>query len=387
MYNGLDGLFGNPLALRPNMFGAIGGPMMLEGRGTSSSRGLLFQVKRYQQLYQLVGRAHNNDVLETPVKLKITLPNFEQVVDQLSTEEAARGERLATWFNHGSVSGYSDLREHNSEREILAENFQIEPELLREVEKIWGQHFYPQQDLVGTYLIGLGDTTEDRRLVVNGQFKADANEGSWVAFYPDVPHEVKTVSKGHCAVLALKIFHKDSNDATSSSLGGEFNLPPALHTASTELITSLELPFGLILDRKYCMGTTELSGVDATLYSIAKNTPDTITPMIVPVMIHTATFEPWGDDDVKAQTVTKVQPFTAANAIIDAVKNLKDIPFYDFHGPEGTQSVEWSSKSEDVNYKGKEAGAEDRDIVYLSYALFCLPSSSNLEALLPDFPA
>lgn len=65
----------------------------------------------------------------------------------------------------------------------------------------------PEKDLVGTFLVGLGDTSSSSA----GNFRiaektSRAERCSWVAFHPDVIHEVTKLVDGYRAVIAFKMF-------------------------------------------------------------------------------------------------------------------------------------------------------------------------------------
>ena len=73
----------------------------------------------------------------------------------------------------------------------------------------------PAADLVGSALIGLGDTSDEQAgLLLETKpelWRADA--GSWIMFYPDVVHEVKKVTSGYRATLAFKmVYTKEAHE-------------------------------------------------------------------------------------------------------------------------------------------------------------------------------
>ncbi|THU81101.1 hypothetical protein K435DRAFT_767511 [Dendrothele bispora CBS 962.96] len=430
----------------------ISGPGHNVSRGDPIRRRIwqedLQEIKNFQQVYKQKGRVYQEGYLDTPFKLKITLPDYtfeDSIPIHVIDPEYGRpgssgydaGKRLSTWYRHGKPSGYGDLREHvtkfdrdvRSAREIAAENFQVEPVLLREVEKHWKNHFYPpnvraepykihmygpgdkfdehrdtpQTDLVGTFLVGLGDNTWSCHLVVDGSNESSATEGSWVAFYPDVPHKVKTIINEHHfsgkyrAVLALKIFRDDTQALSDDNL---LSMDFELGAAAEQLLTNLEVPFGLVLDHKYCLGTTELSGVDAIIHSCAKKVPHILQPVIIPIVIRSRWLRGWYcpdrlnrkiKDERVEQTVTFVEALTNELIGVESDKPLerwnalKEIPFYDLRGePENIvkhSSVVWSNHEEEINYVGNEADGERADSVYLSYAILCLDPDFEVQSL------
>jgi hypothetical protein len=124
--------------------------------------------------------------------LRITRPGceFNNVVDQYSS---TIDNLLHDWFEHSAISGYGDMRslqtkvdsEVRNAREIPASEFEVEPEFLKQIQNLWSAHFlprsvraepykihlygpgghfkshrdHPEKGLVGTFLVGLGDTS------------------------------------------------------------------------------------------------------------------------------------------------------------------------------------------------------------------------------------
>jgi hypothetical protein len=148
---------------------------------------------------------------------------------------------LLDWFKNSAISGYGDMQsletkvdsEVRNAREIQASEFEVKPEFLKKIQDLWGEQFLPrtvraetykihlygpeghfkshrdtpETGLVGTFLVGLGDTSSESA----GHFciadkKLRAEPCSWVAFHPDLPHEGTKLKDGYRAVLAFKIF-------------------------------------------------------------------------------------------------------------------------------------------------------------------------------------
>ncbi|KAF8075161.1 hypothetical protein FPV67DRAFT_618422 [Lyophyllum atratum] len=329
--------------------------------------------------------------------------------------------RLKAWFDHAHISGFGDVRNQVTKvdskvrmaREIRSDAFNVEPKLLDAISKHWQDHFYPshvrvepykihlygpgghfkahrdtpQKDLVGTFLVGLGDSTGSKNLIVDGD-SFGAHEGSWVAFYPDVPHEVTEIADGYRAVLAFKVFRApDSSGAEEDVHRATGGIPPILRCATEKLVSSLEAPFGLILDRKYCLGTTALSGMDALVFAYAQIRQD-INVQVIPILTTTFTFDNFSQEDARkdctAQIITTVHPFSSDiidhilerkknDTIIKKWKGVQDVLFYHLHNE--NSSVKWSRSMEEINWTGNEADATRENSLYLSYALVCLPVS------------
>ena len=189
-------------------------------------------------------------ILDEPFRLRITRRGikFDETVSPRAESSlsyrylpadvtSALESRLKKWHSHAKVSGYGDVREQVTKvdknvrqaKEIPASEFSVDPELLERIADLWDQNFFPntgvrvepykihlygpgdhfsvhhdtpQQGLVGTFLLGLGDTTRYGGLTVDGEGHR-ADEGHWCAFYPDVPHKIKEID-GHRAAIAFK---------------------------------------------------------------------------------------------------------------------------------------------------------------------------------------
>ncbi|PIL24951.1 hypothetical protein GSI_12838 [Ganoderma sinense ZZ0214-1] len=265
--------------------------------------------------------------------------------------------RLKKWHNNAKVSGYGDVREQVTKvdnnvrqaKEIPASEFSVDPELLGRIADIWDQNFFPnsgvrvepykihlygpgdhfavhrdtpQQGLVGTFLLGLGDTADYGGLTVDGRIR-HAHEGHWTAFYPDVPHQVKEVD-GYRAAIAFKLFRSEADDADAK----ETDASAAVRQQVSQLVASMEAPFGILLQRKYCLGTTVFSGFDAVLLSAARTLPDVEVKHFPIILQSSANW--WNPDseyaysssyDLKCSTA--VYPFTKGHvdALIEYVEH------------------------------------------------------------------
>ncbi|KAI0691468.1 hypothetical protein C8T65DRAFT_816903 [Cerioporus squamosus] len=371
--------------------------------------------------------------LDRPFKLRITRPTckFEGELvpptefgyggspEYTEKEEKRIAKRLREWYKNADVSGYGDVREQvtkvdekvRNAREIPATQFSVEPELLERIAALWDQNFYPnrgirvepykihlygpqghfgahrdtpQKDLIGTFLLGLGDSSSGGGLVVDEE-DMPAHEGHWCAFYPDVPHRVEKLWDGHRAVIAFKIFR-------TAGAGAETETTTRVRQEATELMTQMQAPFGIMLERKYCLGTTELSGFDALLLKAALVLPD-VNVRHLPVVLRThATF---GSDDkydchegFEMSCDTTVVPFTRGHIekLFESeryrmlnhtdcgspwLEGVKNVPFFSLELPRALYTCS-EDQEETCNYTGNEAQAWREDSVYLSYALLVL---------------
>ena len=195
------------------------------------------------------------------------------------------------------VSGYGDVKNQETKLdlqvrnacEILPDEFSVDKELLDRIEDAWATSFLPQKvraepykihlygpgghfkshrdtpemNLVGTFLLGLGDTLQEDdeatgNLVVHGiEDGVVAEPCSWVAFHPDGPHSVRVLPKDHYrAVIAFKIFSVVDNSEPAEN---------PVQTSVNQAVAKMRVPFGIFLDRQYCLGTSKLSGFDTIL--------------------------------------------------------------------------------------------------------------------------
>jgi len=296
-------------------------------------------------------------------------------------------------------------------REIPASEFKVEPEFLEKIQGLWGElflprnvlaepykiHLYgpgghfnsysdnPETGLVGTFLVGLGDTSSTSDTSSDSDFSSDSDTsstvgpsrmgdntlkaGSWVAFHPDIHHEVTELEDGYHAVMAFKIFCEADDEPELST---------QLEARLKSILDQIPVPFGL-LTHQYSIGTTSLHGFDALLSAYAHSRNDT-QAHILPVVIK---FH--GEaNDVPSECVTTshVYPFTGAHVDILLGKNvvqakmevqwldgLSDIPFYTWDIQ--TSLEPWREDYPDAGYADNEWQQEDS--IYLSYATLFLP--------------
>ncbi|KAI0787604.1 hypothetical protein C8Q74DRAFT_1197219 [Fomes fomentarius] len=388
-------------------------------------------VSKFAALHPEYGQNSASGYLDKPFSLRITRPGceFDGSISPPSKFYHYRNEpqfseadieqkktRLQAWYDNAKVSGYGDVQDQVTKidasvrdaREIPASEFIVKRELLDEIANLWDTHFYsnqgvrvqpykihlygpgghfsvhrdtPQTDLVGTFLLGLGDSSTCGGLYVDGE-EMPAHEAHWCAFYPDVPHCVTKVSGGHRAVIAFKIFRDTSGTSKDSS---------KVEEQVAELVRSMKAPFGIMLERKYCLGTSVLSGFDNLLLT-AMHSLDTLDVKHLPVVV--TSNSRWGmEHDYENSCSTDVYPFTPGH--IDALvqrselgsyevpldhtscgfpwlQGVKHVPFFAFAFE---RSVFTYSENEDetINHVGNEAEAWRADSVYLSYALLALP--------------
>ncbi|ETW86348.1 hypothetical protein HETIRDRAFT_310650, partial [Heterobasidion irregulare TC 32-1] len=173
--------------------------------------------------------------------------------------------------------------------------------------------------LVGTFLVGLGDSTKDAHPHV-GDAAYAASPGEWTAFYTDVPHCVTALARGHRAVLAFKVHRADADADADAGAGAEpgpdasiAGCDPALVRAVQDLVERIPAPFGVMLPRKYCMGTHRLSGPDALLHTCLRRRAGARVDLLPIVIDYCATWV-WDEvDDERRAVRAGVYPFTGVH--------------------------------------------------------------------------
>ena len=346
--------------------------------------------------------------------LRITRPGCEYNGDVQRYSKPLEG-LLPDWFEHSAISGYGDTQsletkvdsEVRNAREIPASEFEVQPKFLRQVQELWGDHFLPRNvraepykihlygpgghfkshrdtpetGLVGTFLVGLGDSSSTSA----GHFRIGdkslrAKSCSWVAFHPDIPHEVTKLEDGYRAVLAFKIFRVADSEPDI--------LPAQLEARVKKILDQIPAPFGLFMTHQYSIGTTSLNGFDALLSAYARSRND-IQAHMLPVVteFYGEAFDDPEDD--RSVTSSQVYPFTRAHVDILLEKNviqakkevqwldgLSDIPFYAWD-IEASLEV-WKEEHPDgAGYIGNEADSQREDSIYLSYAILFLPQTPD----------
>jgi hypothetical protein len=319
---------------------------------------------------------------------------------------------LRTWFEHSAIAGYGDMQsletkvdpEVRDAREIPASEFEVEPHFLEKIQSLWGERFIPRNvravpykihlygpgghfkthrdtpetGLVGTFLVGLGDSTsseEGNFLIADKKFKA--KPCTWVAFHPDIPHEITKLEDGYRAVLAFKIFRLADNtpDAVYDQLGPRVN----------KLLDQIPLPFGLLMTHRYSAGTTSLNGFDALLSAYAFSRKDVEAYMLPVVTKFIGEVFCYNNKDLENVAESQVFPFTRAHVDILLGRNvaraekevewlneLEEIPFYTWD-TEATLEIWKEEQTDGLNHRGNEADSTREDSIYLSYAILLLP--------------
>ncbi|RDB20584.1 hypothetical protein Hypma_012191 [Hypsizygus marmoreus] len=375
-----------------------------------------------RNVYEDFPRPYCHGAFDTDLfHLKITRHGCEFDGD-LSTYETSTNtirNRLRTWYENAAISGYGDMKALETKvdfqvrdaREILASDFTVDSGILDLVRSTWAERFTPREvrvspykihiygpgghfkshrdtpehGLVGTFLIGLGDTRLYSEAVhgkfLIGEEALSADVLSWVAFHPDVPHSVSKMEENqYRAVIAFKLFNEgqpDEHEAAYREL--------ELQKRTEAILSKIPPPYGILLDHKYPMGVLQLNGFDAILLAAARRQQGTDVH-VLPVLIQTSS-DVYDDEDTENEDrfYTYILPFTSAHVdfilgkddISDAKEKVKffedieDVPFYSRDFKQTT--FRWQTEERDINYTGNESDGTSENSIYLSYALLVLP--------------
>lgn len=297
----------------------------------------LHQIYKEESRHMLSGYLPNSfdlKVTHGEINLSMEIEPFGQPADSLSDDFYSKNaaaairkeyaEYLEELFDGGAISGYGDIETQsnqvNSEvrnaREIPTGHFKVTKSLYKDIERIWGENFLPgsvrvepykihlygpggcfkphydtpEKDLVGTFLVGIGDCTTGNsgNLRVGRETGMRAYPGSFVAFYPDIEHEVVKLKGGYRAVIAFKIFRKQTFPQKSpSKFKPRTDFEKRVLEKMTQALTKLTPPYGILLQHRYSVETTELSGMDNLLYSAASSHLTSSAEVhFLPILLH-----------------------------------------------------------------------------------------------------
>ncbi|KAK7683357.1 hypothetical protein QCA50_013619 [Cerrena zonata] len=352
-----------------------------------------------------------------PDRLEITRPGCEYHWKDRHYPDLAR------IFEHAAISGFGNVHTQETEfdpnvrnaREIPASEFSVDPKLIAEIEKCWGSFFLPaniravpykihlygpggqfrshkdtpEKDLIGTFLYGLGDTTEPPdRFEIAGEHLS-ARYGSGVVFYTDVPHAVNAIEKGFRAVIAFKIFHREKTTkaVTKDSVCDKLKL------AIRKSLVALKPPFAIGLRHEYHLDVKQHSSFDHMLVEVARSLPD-VDVHVIPVFVQNSCAT--NADEPEANRVwAMVYPLTETHLdfilgdklalerdpSIQWLKNLGgEIPLFRM----GIYDL-WSLQhTEGPGYTGNESRNWDQYSIYMHYAMVVVPKDGSVNVDTPS---
>ena len=257
----------------------------------------------------------------------------------------------------------------------------------------------PEKNLVGTFLVGLGDTTKPgNHLVLNGSKSYGSHANYWVAFYPDIPHEVTRIESGYRAVIAFKIFRRDNAPETSSTGVHEADIGAPEALASNDFNVDLQVavesvladlcsigkPFAFHLTHLYNKSLIEPVGFDNILFLTAMKQRVTHVRLL-PVLCNRR-YSSGEEIEGGVLVQSSVYPFTddhmdfllgdegaLERESVQWLKGLEGIPFWSLK-EDWRAGVMWNEDyDEGAEYTGNESRASDEYSVYLTWAMIVFP--------------
>ena len=312
----------------------------------------------------------------------------------------------------------------------------MDQNLIKRVEHLWSQYFLPkavratvykihiygpggqfkphmdtpEQNLVGTFLVGLGDTTEPgQHLVLGGSAHYGSPACRWVAFYPDTPHEVTPIKFGYRAVIAFKIFRLDAAQGVPlmgvSEIITDTLLPPIRDAVNIDMLIAVESvlakfcaigkPFAFHFTHLYNKSLTEPVGFDNILVLAARRQQPALVRLL-PVLCERHYSRSEGDDEtnnpyedlIEMNSVkSSVYPFTDAHMdyilgdkdalereSVQWLEGVEEVPFWSLSADWKTGTM-WSDEyHEGPGYTGNESRAHDEHSIYLTWAMIVFPN-------------
>lgn len=370
------------------------------GEELIKARALQHQLHQTQRTLYRDYHIDTSDEIFKNYHLRITKPGCE-FIGSLSD---LNPDLFEYWYKHAEISGFGDQdklatvidEKVRKAREI--QELEVDNDLLSQVVQCWQQHFYPTdvyaevyklnlygpgghfeahrdtpaKNLVGTFLLGLGDSSNIRFSIGDRGtwFKADL--GSWCAFYPSVVHQVEAGTKGYRATLAFKIYYRET---TTQSSWSEEDMASTKNLIASQIFERFPRPFGIIFRYKYSLETTTLSGWDSVVMNAIQKLGGVRTELIpIVTCIHQQCMY-----DCQPEATVEIYPFTEAHIryILGETKetprNYPRMPFYTLRKKSDIFPIRWSKSGESyAEHVGNESRPGDQNSIYLHYALLVM---------------
>lgn len=287
-------------------------------------------------------------------------------------------------------------------RELTSDQFTVSDSLVKALETTWAGHFFPRRvaikpykiniygpggkfathkdtpenGLVGTFLVGLGDSAREARwwcgvfCLGDGDCEWKADAGQWIAFYPDVPHVVRTIDSGYRATISFKVFGL-SDPVHETRLEEASGMDRAIY-----LLSKWKRPFGVLLAHDYSLNENQKNskGVDHFLWrTLCRLVADDATKLLfLPVIVtYDAQWEYGqkrkGKSSVYPMLPSHINPSIPGNSEPD-LSDL-DVPFFKM-----SKGYTWKEVvHDDVECTGNESRDGDASCLYCHKAFIVLP--------------
>jgi len=336
--------------------------------------------------------------------------SLSELLKEYSWTASDQKEVVQCLWTKAPSSGYGDMKEmetkfdtsvRNAKELLWEKGVTAEKIMIQKISELWSDHMSPkdvrvepykmniygpgghfqehrdtpEKDLVGTFLVGLGDTS-DSCLTVDKVHHWRSKAGSWCAFYPDVGHKIDMINSGYRATLAFKVF-SDKPEAIPNNYN--------VRRIVDEMLSQWERPYGFILHHKYSLADVTLKGCDCTLQSLLSVVPGTRL-RLVPVVVKYKANKPYEE---KTESYTGVYPILAETVLhcengkkavrldvldpdIQALCG-SDTPFFEME-----QILKWKhEETSAVAYTGNNSENGSVNSVYIAKALLVLDSTNK----------
>jgi hypothetical protein len=364
---------------------------------------------------------------------------FPGTKDELSIKiwDIQESKHLRAWFAHsesqpspfGDVASLKTVLDSSvrDARELGPHQFSVSQEMIKKVEKKWAKCFFPTKvkaipqkinlyqenglfrahrdtpsnKLVGTFLVGLGDTASCKSesnketgkkqkkddeiptftVTHNGkEFKWRALLGSWCAFYSNVLHEVKPINHGFRATISFDIEVDGESDI---DYGNELTRHELLLKQTLAKLGNVNGTFGIMLSHMYAIKAMSLKGSDKFIHS-ALLTLKNRHVFLLPVVTE---FSGQYGEGFKLYTESSVYPLTDAH--VDYLLNKTDeepthlspdvkwddvsnIPFFAYNF--NFDGFQWSSfRQPYCESMGNNSAPGREDSLYIHMAMIVMP--------------
>jgi hypothetical protein len=253
-----------------------------------------------------------------------------------------------------------------------------------------GDHFRPHRDtpeknLCGTFLISLFEDCNPRNVFEiseHGEYNSWSSYrgNGWCAFYPDIPHRVKSLDSGYRAILSFKLFSKKFEPPVEWSMNAATRIK--LDDFAKD-IQNLQVPVGILCRHHYGYDSESIYGPDKLLLDAFKSKG--LRVEMKPVLIHLFGKGPepmYGNPPGEVSS----QVFSITDEELDYVhrclsgekenpkfaKSDKDIVFLDGQR-RGCIGLWEYDEEESIEHTGNESQPHSENSVYVRYAAIVTP--------------
>jgi hypothetical protein len=168
----------------------------------------------------------------------------------------------------------------------------------------------------------------------------------------------------------------------------EEELQKAIQLCFQAAISTIPLPFGVLLEHMYHMQVSQLSSLDALLFSMAQQVQNAAVHLLPVVIVsHSRVYYDYMKDETDVEDIyeTWVCPLTTAHMVyfssgeeakakIDWFENIKKVLFYSWNF--NKSALQWQHDNQDISFTGNEAVGTSENNIYVAHALLLLQLDS-----------